>query len=97
MAIDLKAVLDLPLAKENEAGAATVRGYLKALLRELWREEGSFSGKRPFGESGWKHDLYVPLVRAWLVAGVIDEDGFIEDVDKEAADNLILAAIGSLS
>ena len=100
MAIDLKAVLDLPMLKSNDAGAATVRGYLKALLTELWRQEESFSGTRPFciNSPGWQHDVYAALVRGGAIGGVIDEDGFVNGViNTRAADELILKAIGSLT
>jgi hypothetical protein len=88
-------LLDLPLP-DNDSGASTVRGYLVALLTELWREEDQFSGKRPFGTSGWQHDLYVPMVKAGIIAGRLDEDGDVEDVDTATADRLILAAIAAL-
>lgn len=89
-------LLDLSLP-ENDSGASTVRGYLVALLAELWREEDGFSGKRPFGNSGWPYDIYVPMVRAGIVEGQLDEDGYAERVDVPAADELILAAIQSLA
>lgn len=89
-------LLDLPLP-ENDSGASTVRGYLVALLAELWREEDGFSGKRPFGNSGWPYDIYVPMVRAGIVEGQIDEDGYVERLDVPAADEFILAAIQSLA
>ena len=41
-------VLNLPM-QDNDAGAATIRDYLVALVREVWRERDGFSGKRPFG------------------------------------------------
>lgn len=49
----------------------TVRGYLKALLTTLLDEEESFSGKRPFGNSGWLYDLARPLISAGVVEGQI--------------------------
>lgn len=49
-------VLALPMP-DNDAGAATVREYLQALLLVLWMEEEGFSGKRPFGNSGWQGEL----------------------------------------
>lgn len=88
-------LLDLPLP-ENDSGASTVRGYLAALLAELWREEDGFSGKRPFGNSSWQYEIYAPMVKAGIVDGRLDEDGYVEDVDVPAADKLILAAIQSL-
>jgi hypothetical protein len=89
-------LLDLPLP-ENDSGASTVRGYLVALLATLWREEQGFSGKRPFGNSGWQYDLYVPMIEAGIVGGQIDEDGYVERADVVAADKFILAAIQSLA
>ena len=53
--------LSLP---ENDAEAATVRDYLLELLHAVLVEEESFSGKRPFGNSGWQHDLLGPLGEA---------------------------------
>jgi hypothetical protein len=49
-------ILALPMGP-NDADAENVREYLKALLTELWREGESFSGKRPFGNSGWEREL----------------------------------------
>ncbi|MFI5938019.1 hypothetical protein [Actinoplanes sp. NPDC051494] len=89
-------VLDLPLPA-NDAGAATVRDYLIALLAELWNEEAGFSSKAPFGNSGWQYDLYPPLVLDGLVAGRFDEDGELEDdFEPASADVLILAAMAEL-
>ncbi len=89
-------VLGLPLP-DNDTGTATVRDYLVALLTELWREEAGFSSKRPFGTGGWQYDVYVPMIRAGLVAGTLDEDDDPgDDFDYREADKLILAAIDQL-
>lgn len=91
-------LLDMPLP-ENDSGATTVRGYLAALLAKLWREEGDFSGKRPFGNSSWQYDLYNPMIRAGIVPGTIDADGYVDEFGDDAerqADELILAAIAAL-
>lgn len=61
MKLDNALCLALP---KNDAGAETVRGYLYALLEAVWEEEEGFSGKRPFGNSGWKRDVIGPLVKA---------------------------------
>lgn len=90
-------VLALPLDPGNDSGAETVRGYLVTLLAEVWRWKEGFGGKRPFGNSGWAHDLYVPLVKAGFIAGSYDEDGYVEEVDTDAGDQLIAEAIESLS
>jgi hypothetical protein len=91
-------LLDLELP-DNDSGASTVRGYLVALLAELWREEDNFSGKRPFGNSSWQCDIYRPMIRAGIVPGTFDEDGCLDTFTGAAerqADNLILAAISAL-
>jgi hypothetical protein len=88
-------ILDCPMG-QNDAEAATVRDYLKALLRELWASGEGFSGKRPFGNSGWEYEVYTALVKADLVEGKLDTDGYIEKVDRDTADRLILAAIDTL-
>lgn len=88
-------LLDLPLA-DNDAEAGTVREYLVALLVTLWQEEEGFSGKRPFGNSSWQYDIYVPMITAGVVSGSLDEDGYVEECDTKAADAMILTAIGLL-
>lgn len=93
--MEISAVLDLPL-EENDADATTVRDYLKALLYELWREEEGFSGKRPFGNSGWQNDLYKPLVKFGVVSGKFDSDGYLDGCDCEAADRIILDCIEAM-
>ena len=92
---DTSRLLALELG-ENDSGASTVRGYLVALLDQLWREDECFSGKRPFGNSGWQYDLYGPMVKAGIIRGKLDEDGCIEEADVRRADELVLAAIASL-
>lgn len=88
-------LLDLPLPP-NESGATTVRGYLTELLIRLWEYENMFSGKRPFGMSGWQYDLYVPMIRAGLVTGEFDADDELVRFDDVRADDLVLAAIREL-
>ena len=56
-----------------DIGTVTARAYLKRLLHDLLMKGESFSGKRPWGNSGWEHELAMPL----SIAGVIDAD--IED------------------
>lgn len=82
---------------ENDAGVATVRGYLVKLLQTLWQEGECFDGKRPFGYSGWQSDVHLALVNAGLVAGTCDADGCLSQVDERAANALVLAAIGELA
>ena len=84
-------VLKLPM-QENDAGATTVGDYLRNLLKTLWSEGESFSGKRPFGNSNWEDELYNALFVGGLVGGFV-EDGYAEDVDYKAANTLIFQCI----
>lgn len=96
----LHEVLHCPMdPKTNDAKASTVGEYLGALLMTLWEEDEGFSGKRPFGNSGWQWDVYTALVKAGLAEGsVYDDDGFeeLEGFSREAealADEMIMQAI----
>lgn len=89
-------ILALPM-QDNDSGADTIRGYLIALLIELWREGEGFSGKRPFGNSSWEWDLYEPLVKAGVITGTFDEDGNLDDLDGEAGNAAIARAIEALA
>lgn len=89
-------ILALPLGK-NDSGSDTIGGYLVELLATLWGSGEGFSGKRPFGNSGWEYDLYLPLIKAGLVRGTIDEDGYTPFLpNTTAAHDLIAVAIRSL-
>ncbi len=85
-------ILDIEMA-ENDAGAATVREYLRALLVAVWEDGEGFSGKRPFGNSGWEYDLYTALINAGAVNGKLDEYGCIKTADMKRANELIADAI----
>lgn len=91
----MNTTLDAPMLPDNDAEAATVRDYLKALLTTLLTEQEGFSGKRPFGNSGWMGDLEIALIRAGLVEGKLDEDGYIEDCDSADALTKLLEAVKS--
>lgn len=70
----LDAALDVRF--DSDAGPQlTVREYLRELLLKVWDLEEEFSGKRPFGNSGWETDLTWALARAGFVnLGVWDEE-----------------------
>jgi hypothetical protein len=91
-----EAILDLPMG-ENDAGADTIRDYLKRLLFEVWSKNEGFSGKRPFGNSGWEYELYHALIEGGAsFAGSINEDGDVEVDDSDELDTLIFDAIEAL-
>lgn len=88
-------LLNLPM-QDNDAEAKTVREYLIRLLETVWVEAGSFSGKRPFGNSGWRLDLYQPLIKAGVIRGSFSSGGYLDDCDTNKAFELIRTAICSL-
>ena len=103
MNVNIQELLDCPM-QENDSGADTIKGYLKALLFTLWDEGEGFSGKRPFGNSGWENDLAFALVKGKFIKGTIYtemEDGKIinedlGDADYPAMNKLIQRAIEAL-
>jgi hypothetical protein len=74
----------------------TIRWYLIELLAKVWEQGEGFNGKRPFGNSGWENDLYLPLVAGGFVKGELDEDGCLDLVDNESANTLVFAIIESM-
>jgi hypothetical protein len=76
---------------DSDAGDdLSIREYLRALLLTLWAEGEGFSGKRPFGNSGWCLDLYQPLIAAGFVPGTLDpEDGYIVEYNRVFADAFV--------
>jgi len=98
LALSSDSVLALPLCRPNGPfqKGDTIRDYLVALAAEVWNAGEGFSGKRPFGNSGWESDVYLPLVKAGVITGKIGEDGWLEDCDEEAGDKVIKDAIRRL-
>jgi hypothetical protein len=82
-------MLEVSFKCDDLRKTVTIRAYLHALLQAMWREGESFSGKRPFGNSGWEYDIIAPLVKAGAIKGVIDKDGYLDDHDEKAANKLI--------
>jgi hypothetical protein len=90
-------VLDLEIG-DNDSGEPTVRGYLTKLLLTLWLEQDGFSGKRPFGNSGWSSDFDRAFIRAGWVTGEISDDEWeeVQHVDSDRVDSLVASAITAL-
>jgi hypothetical protein len=92
--------LDVPMDPEtNDAHAGTIREYLLKLLTNLWIYGEGFSGKKPFGNSGWEYEIYQALIRAGFIEGELDEEGYIDDLlppQQILADKLITEAIQEL-
>ena len=71
---DIDAALDVRF--DSDAGSQlTVREYFRELLSTLWEEKEGFSGKRPFGNSGWEYEVHIALAKAGFVElGAWDDD-----------------------
>lgn len=80
--MNIKAIMKLKMGKSNTAEVGTVGEYLNTLLQQVFLQGEGFSGKRPFGDSGWESEIFYPLVESGLVLGNIykDEDGW-EDLE----------------
>jgi hypothetical protein len=89
-------VLDVAI-EGDDSGATTIRGYLVALAAAVWDEVDGFSGKRPFGNSGWTWDVHAALAKAGLIEGRFDEYGGLDHADTEKGDALIRSALRALS
>ena len=80
--------------QENDADADTIGEYLSKLLSGVIVETEGFSGKRPFGNSGWYIDLVEPLVRAGVAKGEVDEEwGGVDGYDYKEVDAVLTKAI----
>jgi len=81
-----KLALELTFTDYDTGEETTIKEYFKLLLQTLWYERDSFSGKHPFGNSGWESCLQKPLVGAGCIAGTLDiyEDGWeVSGVDDD--------------
>jgi len=87
----------LELRFDSDAGEnLTVRDYLYILLTKVWNEGEGFDGKRPFGNSCWEYELYKPLVESGLVTGSINDEGYVEDVDCDKANEIVFNLISAV-
>lgn len=85
-------ILALPM-DDNDANATTIGDYFMCLAEQAWVEEEGFSGKRPFGNSGWQHEVYKALIKHNAITGVFDEYGYIESCDDHAAEQIIASTL----
>lgn len=84
----METALDLLFRCEDLHRDMTVRQYLYTLLDTLWDEEEGFSGKRPFGNSGWKQDIFDALIRNGFLAGK-EEEGYYYPNSMKKADAFV--------
>ena len=78
-----KQALDLTFIDRHDTGDEySIRSYFAAQLAALWNEGEGFSGKRPFGNSGWEGVLEEPLVKAGCIGGSVRARAFDEDTNE---------------
>lgn len=78
----------------------TVSEFFVKLLSKVWVEEESFSGKRPFGNSGWEYDLVASIGEAGgfpMVNEGTDEDPDWVLEDEDAAMDTISELLKNLA
>jgi len=86
-------VLQIKMQK-NDANAKTIGEYVAKLAINVIVETEGFSGKRPFGNSGWYLELAEPLVREGVVKGEIDEEwGGVDGYDYKEIDAVLTKAV----
>lgn len=81
-------ILALPMGT-NDADAQTIGQYIMLVGAEVFAEQEDFSGKRPFGNSGWIFEVYEALIEAGILEGKVDEDGYLEECDNDEGDAII--------
>ena len=88
--------LDIEIYSDDLNQSITLREYFKKLLITLWEEGEDFSGKRPFGNSGWQYDVYSALIVEGIIDGKFDEAGYISELDEPIAQQFIIKLIKEL-
>lgn len=76
----------------NDAGAHTIGQYLAVLLDVMWESDDA----KPFGNSGWKNEVFSALAAAGLINATEDPYGGYTNMDTRAGERLIQDAIRSL-
>jgi len=76
------------LGAELGGTGQTARAWLAGLLKDAWQAEASTPGR--------SDDIYRVMVATGIVPGEVSEDGEVSGVDWDAADEIVLAAIGAM-
>lgn len=86
-------ILDLPVKRHDLGATLSMRGFFERLFIKLWEEAEGFNSKRPYGNSGWKYDVYATLIKHGVIEGELDEDGCVKQLDEEMASNYVVNEI----
>jgi hypothetical protein len=93
---EVSGLLDFRFKCDDLDGEVTIREYLYQLLNTLWEEGDGFSGKRPFGNSGWEFDLFAALIKAGAIDGSLDEEGYVNNCDRKKGEQVVSDLIKEL-
>lgn len=92
--------LNLVFFDRDNYEETSIADYFKLQLSTLWEEGEGFSGKRPFGNSGWEGCLEYVLVKHGCIAGKIDEEDDeypeVYDVDRKEYETFVQQMIEAL-
>lgn len=93
--MDNKEILELKFESTDLGREITIKDFFKELLITLFKKGEGFSGKRPFGNSGWDYDLCVCLAQNGVIDGHNEinpdypEDEYWEYDSKEAGNKIL--------
>lgn len=62
----MEEILAVPFYDED-SGAHTVGQYFRLIAFRVWVEDEGFSGKRPFGNSGWCHEVIDVVMEHFVI------------------------------
>ena len=97
--MDYQKILQLEFYSTDLERQITVKGFLKELLATLFKEQDCFSGKRPFGNSGWDYDMAKCFVENKIIPGTIDdsdEDDIYYDYKQSDFDNTVIEIVKNI-
>lgn len=94
----LEKLLDHTFTPSDIGEEMLVRSYLADLLLTLMQQGESFSGKRPFGNSGWEENLVAPMIQCGVIPGTVSDDEWAEasgwaEADFEAAREALIGYV----
>lgn len=91
-----KEILELKFESTDLGKEISIKDFFKELLTTLFIEGEGFSGKRPFGNSGWDWDLKICLAKNEVIKGEYDSKYDDWDFDSQEADKKIFELIKEL-
>jgi hypothetical protein len=73
----------------HDLGDVSLREFYCNLLLKLWEDPYGFSGKKPYGNSGWDEPVYAALIKAGVMSGEFDSEGYIKRCDFDEGSEFV--------